>query len=573
MEIGTKNVIDYPTFEAERNFLWNRLKSHNPTFVENIFQNSIEKAFYNKIDLKILLGLGDDYRKELVLEEPSFMSDLRFSIFYETMRNVFGSEYSDVVKWISTNKIEVEVENRMGKATRNFKFGKWLSDKLANEGTRDKWNQYKVTNSRYRDESFGKLSNETIISQIIEMGKTTKKNNIIISCNPLDYFFSSEEDFCGWSSCFNWQGEYCNGNLSYMEDKMTAMIYVKGEDCDLKEYPFYKSARFWTMFLKNDKDIYDCISFGRRYGNFTDLLMIQTSNEITKAISEKQGISNKWHGKQNFDWGNTNKINEANFAGYFDYGVQRVTIHENRRGISESFNNCVPEVRLTGATCLICGNITSNDEKFCCQDCDNFVGHCEECGTLIEDNDCYHHTAEGLMCKSCFDSNYVECEVCGQNIRTEDALKSEDNGNYYCNYHYIRLHKQCSDCGRTHHIDNMRIINHKYVCGSCLVKYKPCSTCGKLEHEDNIIENDNGEPYCEDCYNKQYTSCACCFKEIKKVDGIKVENHEFLCHDCTACQKCNQYIKKEDVIQHGDYSLCQKCSQSVSEIPNTMLRN
>ena len=100
-------------------------------------------------------------------------------------------------------------------------------------------------------------------SQIIQENKI--KGTLCFSVHPLDYLSSSENTY-NWRSCHALDGEYRAGNLSYMVDDTTFLVYLKGAD---NQYlPAFGSVKWnskkWRMLLYSD--IGDNIIFaGRQY--------------------------------------------------------------------------------------------------------------------------------------------------------------------------------------------------------------------------------------------------------------------------------------------------------------------
>jgi hypothetical protein len=64
-------------------------------------------------------------------------------------------------------------------------------------------------------------------SQLIQENKI--KGTLCFSVHPLDFLSSSENTY-NWRSCHALDGEYRAGNLSYMVDDTTFMVYLKGAD-------------------------------------------------------------------------------------------------------------------------------------------------------------------------------------------------------------------------------------------------------------------------------------------------------------------------------------------------------
>lgn len=101
-------------------------------------------------------------------------------------------------------------------------------------------------------------------SMIIQEVKIT--GTLCISVHPLDFLSLSENTY-HWRSCHALDGEYRMGNLSYMQDSSTAIVYLKGED-DVELPNFPESVRWnskkWRMLLYFSED-WNTIIAGRQY--------------------------------------------------------------------------------------------------------------------------------------------------------------------------------------------------------------------------------------------------------------------------------------------------------------------
>ena len=92
-------------------------------------------------------------------------------------------------------------------------------------------------------------------------------------------------------------------------------------------------------------------------------------------------------------------------------------------------------------TCDICheehdlSELTYFDESYLCEDClrrETFI--CRDCGDRHWNDD----SADGDLCQTCYDEDYVRCERCDAVIHYDDACYHEDE-----EYHD---HPYCRDC-------------------------------------------------------------------------------------------------------------------------------
>lgn len=110
---------------------------------------------------------------------------------------------------------------------------------------------------------------QTEASRIIQEDKI--EGRLCISVHPLDYLSSSENTF-NWRSCHALDGEYRCGNLSYMGDATTVIIYLRDEKTNHKLPHFPNSvpwnSKKWRMLLHISEEK-DMMFAGRQYPFFT----------------------------------------------------------------------------------------------------------------------------------------------------------------------------------------------------------------------------------------------------------------------------------------------------------------
>lgn len=99
-------------------------------------------------------------------------------------------------------------------------------------------------------------------SQVVQKNKM--EGYLYLSIHPLDYLSISETNH-GWRSCHALDGEYRNGNLSYLIDGVTAVAYVAdAKEEYLPHFPMPWNSKKWRMLLYcNPKD--NIIYCGKQY--------------------------------------------------------------------------------------------------------------------------------------------------------------------------------------------------------------------------------------------------------------------------------------------------------------------
>lgn len=108
------------------------------------------------------------------------------------------------------------------------------------------------------------------LSMLIQSNKVTGK--LCMSVHPLDYLSASENNH-GWRSCHALDGEYRAGNLSYMLDDCTIIVYLKSASGDTKLPRFPHSVPWndkkWRVYLHVDNEN-GVVYAGRQYPFHTD---------------------------------------------------------------------------------------------------------------------------------------------------------------------------------------------------------------------------------------------------------------------------------------------------------------
>lgn len=314
-------------------------------------------------------------------------------------------------------------------------------------------------------------------SQVIQEDKITGK--LCFSVHPLDFLTSSENTH-GWRSCHSLNGQYRAGNLSYIADSVTFMVYIKSEqDVYLPAIDQEWNNKKWRMLVYAADD--DSIMFaGRQYPFdasgvlekvrevYSDLIKdgfdeyayyTEWENKYVKSIG-KQELSYRYF-PYNRTLQSLEKIvlnNEYNMA-YNDvrgsslYTQPYYSVLKTRQTFCHIYVHPFVYPMTVGArvSCIHCGHAPVSrrgGHSMRCDECELEYGGsdnedicvCNICGCRVFIDDAYELDGVGydFVCDSCFDRECFECENCGRLfyncdlniVRYEDG--SAEKYCYYC---------------------------------------------------------------------------------------------------------------------------------------------
>lgn len=120
------------------------------------------------------------------------------------------------------------------------------------------------------------------LSMLIQSNKVSGK--LCLSIHPLDYLSASENNH-SWRSCHALDGEYRVGNVSYMMDTCTIMVYLKSthEDVKLPNFPTEVpwNDKKWRCYLYVDRENHTVYA-GRQYPFFSKEALTQVEQLFYK---------------------------------------------------------------------------------------------------------------------------------------------------------------------------------------------------------------------------------------------------------------------------------------------------
>ena len=359
------------------------------------------------------------------------------------------------------------------------------------EDNLDSFYDNKVLNSKYKEIPIGmKLlksfkhfeKNEETLHRIQDLASSLIQGNKIkgklcFSVHPLDFLSSSCNNY-NWRSCHSLDGDYRAGNLSYMVDKTTFMIYLKGDDNKIiplfpKSVPW--NSKKWRVLVYASEN--DYLMFAGRQYPFNSSYGLQTALDIYNNLvyADTRATYCEWKDFYYNSFG-TKKLDYR----YFEYDGELVPIEKciQNAMCSTHFNDVLisscyefpnytilnpgswwhsvggllenPIIVGGAVECLHCGKETIEmPETMRCSDCELRYGYeenesfvtCECCGTRIWFDDSYTVNDYYDVCSNCFQKEAFVCEDCGNSFFNEEKQYIPNYGEV-CSYCYNRYLEQ-----------------------------------------------------------------------------------------------------------------------------------
>lgn len=129
----------------------------------------------------------------------------------------------------------------------------------------------------------------------------------------------------------------------------------------------------------------------------------------------------------------------------------------------------------------------------------------------------------------------LKCENCGKDLNGKIVYEPTNDGEFYC-----------QDC-----------FEELFV---------TCSNCGEIIRMDDANEYD-GEYYCQDCWDEDFIYCELCGEYAPRDSAFYDENHSaYCCESCfdyhyRRCECCNEWFHEDDLryVNGEDAYVCDDC--------------
>lgn len=415
-----KNITDYAQVETDNLFAeWVDNKMNNDTF--------------NKV-----FGEGNTII-EMPLEDLSTPEFNTKTIMIDALTKELGDledvginpeEKINLIKYLTANIEDLYNGNKLLK---DYYIDQGSNIKI-NKGTKVTKGIKKIVN---KEESVSDI--QVKLSRLIQQDSID--GILCVSRDPRDYITLSDNN-CDWSSCHNMiNGDYKAGNINYMTDKVTLVVYICSKS-KVKIHGVEWNNKKYRRLIHINKNA-DTIVFNKSYPfNFRDEKNKIIENRITKLFSGEYLTLTKDYNNgilffENKAYSCFNILaSGTNFLGYNDFSQSNLKYIEVYCKNEYSIRN-LPIV-LNGETfCLICGNGPINycdnltcDEHFLDYGMGQCLDYCCNCDSALDTED-YDHIFEdskgNYWCEDCFKEYFRFCELeCEYILKDECSFKCDE---------------------------------------------------------------------------------------------------------------------------------------------------
>ena len=419
-------------------------------------ENILQKSFEIKKELKEILGLGDDYRREFsVKSSDGLTSSPAYQVFVSVIQHVYANKavrgttkFNDLqlnfmarannfLDGKNNNLRDCIVNNRIHVGSREQRFTKWLLGWMTQEMYEAVLPRFRGTGEYEKLRGKAKESLEALVTQMVEDGQNTQRR-VMITANPLDILLSST--CAGFRSCHALDGEWASGNVGYTQTPFVFMIAMLQPHP--VAFPYMKISRMFG-YLKMPEN--DRFVLARAYGTFGAAQIDQVTNEITNILkARKPDEAQEWLATKvgSGDEYDMQLIGYESRDGgeqprpiYFDKAVSMISgvktpkvqmlmeHFQERSGRSKTasrdvFRSLEYAMKFSKTPCTACGAIHHNGYSMICENCSRKAprcngGRCNHAFIHVPAKPGLSAELSGnVMCMTCFEANAFICHHC-----------------------------------------------------------------------------------------------------------------------------------------------------------------
>ena len=334
---------------------------------------------------------------------------------------------------------------------------------------------------------------QDLASQLIQENKI--KGTLCFSVHPLDFLSSSENTY-NWRSCHALDGEYRAGNLSYMIDNCTFMVYLKGADkTTLSSFgPSVQwNSKKWRMLIHAANN--DEIMFAGRQYPFSSRtgidIVLNVYNNLLQNSQAGKNYSFAYSPSKYYYWSDD----------YIDKYSPESDLKDTKEPIYLDDKYLVISRKLVALSAIVkqnCNALNYNDV---------LQSSCYNYPYYAVLNPWGYHNIKALTENPIQVGGGVECLHCGQElIAHPETMRCDDCESQY-GYEENETWGSCANCGRRIYIDDAPSVGEydELVCDDCYNNYCfVCDNCGETYYNSEKhcieIDEDTVEYVCPHCY-------------------------------------------------------------------------
>lgn len=311
--------------------------------------------------------------------------------------------------------------------------------------------------------------------------------------------FMMVNDHSSYTSCYRHSvftdTSYWTGTLSYGIDTFTLLVGIRNKSTK------YKTGRSWLWLFSDgiDSEGVDMESpfmvQPKSYGEFTSLhrkaVRMFIQNKIANDVTWKKGVLGGGI-KYNSNYG---------YIDNYDLTISWIKGEEKPK----PFINFASDL-----WCLNCGDDMLGSGDGLCYSCtdDSDYRECENCGERVHEDDCYYGRDDNCYCQSCYNELFFYCEVCCEDEWLEDSrgVRGCKNGREYTelvcshcagNVNTISYCEGCDTYYFNNEIREIETVEGDCVCEKCVKLY--CADCGNAITEQDETFEVGVNTYCRHC--------------------------------------------------------------------------
>lgn len=325
---------------------------------------------------------------------------------------------------------------------------------------------------------------QDIASQLIQENKV--KGTLCFSVHPLDFLSSSENTY-NWRSCHALDGEYRAGNLSYMVDETTFMVYLKGADnVIIPGFPTTVpwNSKKWRMLIHAATN--DEIMFAGRQYPFSSKSGIDLVLKIYNNLIQTPNSPFFNHGHKYYSW-------------HSDY----VDTYESQGLVNDTYKLDDKYLVINFKLIALHDVVTEGPNAMNYNDVLNSTCYTYPYYTIF--NPYGYHDTYSLQRNPIIVGDEVSCLHCHDEVITNAETMRCDHCEVEFGFEVNDNYDNCENCGCRIYLDNAYSVNGDYVCDHCFNNYCfVCDECGEVYYNDYKhcveIDDDTVEYFCEHCY-------------------------------------------------------------------------